>query len=53
MDTDYLLEGGGGCKKEKNELFFVSGFFKNENDVLGLEYEDDRNGKVYLRRLSG
>jgi len=29
------------------------GFFKNENDVLGLEYEDDRNGKVYLRRLSG
>ena len=29
------------------------GFLRNENDALGLEYEDDKKGKVYLRRLSG
>jgi len=28
------------------------GFFKNENDLLGLEYETEPR-KVYLRRLSG
>jgi len=29
------------------------GFFRNENDLLGLEYEKEGRGKVYLRRLSG
>ena len=29
------------------------GFFRNENDLLGLEYEKEPRGKVYLRRLSG
>lgn len=29
------------------------GFLRNENDVLGLELDENRNGKVYLRRLSG
>jgi len=30
------------------------GVFKNEDDSLGLEYEQQpRNGRVYLRRLSG
>eukprot|EP00092_Neocalanus_flemingeri_P009117 GFUD01009817.1.p1 GENE.GFUD01009817.1~~GFUD01009817.1.p1 ORF type:complete len:506 (+),score=132.07 GFUD01009817.1:639-2156(+) len=29
------------------------GFFRNENDLLGLEYETEPRGKVYLRRLSG
>jgi len=29
------------------------GFFRNENDLLGLEYEKEARGKVYLRRLSG
>ena len=30
-----------------------NGFFRDENDCLGLEYEPDPRGKVYLRRLSG
>jgi len=29
------------------------GFFRDENDLLGLEYEKEGRGKVYLRRLSG
>lgn len=29
------------------------GFFRNENDLLGLEYDTEPRGKVYLRRLSG
>jgi len=29
------------------------GFFRNENDLLGLEYENEPRKKVYLRRLSG
>jgi len=29
------------------------GFLRNENDALGLDYEPERQGKVYLRRLSG
>lgn len=30
------------------------GIFKNEDDSLGLEYEQQpKNGRVYLRRLSG
>ena len=29
------------------------GFLRNENDALGLEYEANKKGKVYLRRLSG
>ena len=30
-----------------------NGFFRDENDCLGLEYEPEPGGKVYLRRLSG
>ena len=30
-----------------------NGFFRDENDCLGLEYEPDPRGKIYLRRLSG
>ena len=30
-----------------------NGFFRDENDCLGLEYETEPRGKVYLRRLSG
>ena len=31
-----------------------NGFFRNENDCLGLEYDSsERKGKVYMRRLSG
>jgi len=37
-----------GGKKNKGH-----GFFRNENDLLGLEYEKDPKGKIYLRRLSG
>ena len=37
----------GGRKVTSN------GFFKNENDLLGLEYEKEPRGKVYLRRFSG
>jgi len=29
------------------------GFFRDENDLLGLEYEKEGRGRVYLRRLSG
>lgn len=33
---------------------FNNGFFRNENDCLGLEYDaSDRKGRVYMRRLSG
>ena len=39
--------GGIGSKKGNN------GFFRNENDCLGLEYDSDRKGKIYMRRLSG
>jgi len=31
----------------------VTGFFRNEEDVLGLEYEPQDRGRVFLRRLSG
>ena len=30
-----------------------NGFFRNENDCLGLEYDSDKKGKIYMRRLSG
>ena len=30
-----------------------NGFFCDENDCLGLEYDSEPRGKVYLRRLSG
>ena len=31
----------------------VMGFFRNDQDLLGLEYEPSDQGRVFLRRLSG
>ena len=44
---------GGRRREEIN-----NGFFRNENDVLGLEYEGDQarargQQRLYMRRLSG
>ena len=30
-----------------------NGFFRNEDDCLGLEYDDGKKGRVFMRRLSG
>jgi len=30
-----------------------NGFFRNEEDCLGLEYDDGKKGRVFMRRLSG
>jgi len=43
-----------GKQTEEEELGGkITGFFRNENDVLGLEYEPQDRGRVFLRRLSG
>jgi hypothetical protein len=54
---------GGGKRRDGAAAASSGGFLRNENDVLGLEYEDEeesspaiRNSgrqRIYLRRLSG
>jgi hypothetical protein len=52
---------GGGKRRDGAVAASSGGFLRNENDVLGLEYEEEeesspaiRGGqRIYLRRLSG
>jgi len=45
---------GGRARQEPDRpTTGLAGFFRNEEDVLGLEYEPQDRGRVFLRRLSG